>query len=88
MQVEPFLVSSTVNVIIAQRLIRKICPSCKISTEVNFKDVVDKLGVDIAKKYFKCNEKQPYIGKTSLSNVSEKYFNKIETKKFLKLKKN
>lgn len=29
MQVEPFLVASTINLIIAQRLLRKICDSCK-----------------------------------------------------------
>lgn len=29
MKVEPFLVASTVNIIIAQRLLRKICDSCK-----------------------------------------------------------
>ncbi|PIR74098.1 MAG: hypothetical protein COU35_04640 [Candidatus Magasanikbacteria bacterium CG10_big_fil_rev_8_21_14_0_10_47_10] len=31
MQVEPFLVASTVNIIIAQRLVRVICASCKAS---------------------------------------------------------
>jgi type IV pilus assembly protein PilB len=31
MQIEPFLVSSTVNVIVAQRLVRKICESCKVT---------------------------------------------------------
>lgn len=31
MKVEPFLVASTVNVIIAQRLVRKICENCRIS---------------------------------------------------------
>ena len=31
MGVEPFLMSSTVELIIAQRLVRKICPSCKFS---------------------------------------------------------
>src|SRR3990167_5900455 len=30
MKVEPFLVASTVSIIIAQRLVRKICESCKI----------------------------------------------------------
>src|SRR5258708_4780099 len=30
MKVEPFLVASTVNVIIAQRLVRKICEACKV----------------------------------------------------------
>ncbi len=29
MKVEPFLVASTVNVIIAQRLVRKICDKCR-----------------------------------------------------------
>lgn len=34
MKIEPFLVASTVNVIIAQRLIRKICEKCKVSYEM------------------------------------------------------
>lgn len=29
MKVEPFLIASTVNIAIGQRLVRKICPSCK-----------------------------------------------------------
>lgn len=29
MKIEPFLIASTVNVIIGQRLVRKICPDCK-----------------------------------------------------------
>ncbi|MDA1334736.1 MAG: GspE/PulE family protein [bacterium] len=33
MGVEPFLVASTVNVIIAQRLVRKVCESCRASHE-------------------------------------------------------
>lgn len=37
MEVEPFLVASTVNTIIAQRLIRKICKSCKFSIEMSRK---------------------------------------------------
>lgn len=31
MGVEPFLVASTVNLIVAQRLVRKICPKCRAS---------------------------------------------------------
>ena len=31
MKIEPFLVASTVNVIIAQRLVRKVCDRCRIS---------------------------------------------------------
>ncbi|TSC95592.1 MAG: type II secretion system protein E [Parcubacteria group bacterium Athens1014_10] len=29
MKIEPFLIASTLNIIIAQRLVRKICPDCK-----------------------------------------------------------
>jgi type IV pilus assembly protein PilB len=35
MKVEPFLVASTVNVIIAQRLVRQICSSCKVEVEAD-----------------------------------------------------
>lgn len=35
MKVEPFLVASTVNIIIAQRLLRKICDSCKMSVSMD-----------------------------------------------------
>ncbi len=34
MGIESFLVASTVNVIIAQRLVRKICDRCKVSFEL------------------------------------------------------
>ncbi|MFA6446568.1 MAG: type II/IV secretion system protein [Candidatus Paceibacterota bacterium] len=31
MGIEPFLIASSVNVVVAQRLVRKICPHCKIN---------------------------------------------------------
>lgn len=34
MKVEPFLLGSTLNTIIAQRLVRKICPECKKEIEI------------------------------------------------------
>lgn len=46
MGVEPFLVSSTVEGIMAQRLVRTICPDCKTEYEVN----VDDLPIDFPKK--------------------------------------
>ncbi len=39
MNIEPYLVASTVNVIIAQRLVRKICPKCKVSQEIDVKNI-------------------------------------------------
>ncbi len=38
MGIEPFLVSSSVNIIIAQRLVRKICESCRVSYSPNGED--------------------------------------------------
>src|SRR3989338_7122791 len=35
MNVEPFLISSTINLIIAQRLVRKLCPNCMASFNLN-----------------------------------------------------
>lgn len=35
MKAEPFLIASTVNVILAQRLVRKICQHCKKELEIN-----------------------------------------------------
>lgn len=52
MKIEPFLVGTTVNVIIAQRLIRKICLSCRISIELPRKKLEKELTPAIAKKLF------------------------------------
>lgn len=52
MKIEPFLVASTVNVIIAQRLIRKICETCKVSLTIGRTDFAKNLPVDVVKKHF------------------------------------
>jgi type IV pilus assembly protein PilB len=41
MGVEPFLVSSSVNLILAQRLVRKICSECKEPQELNPQALVE-----------------------------------------------
>jgi type IV pilus assembly protein PilB len=43
--VQPFLVSSAVRAIVAQRLIRKVCPNCKQPYEMN-ENELELLGVD------------------------------------------
>jgi type IV pilus assembly protein PilB len=43
--VQPFLVSSAVRAIVAQRLIRKICPNCKQPYEMN-ENELELLGID------------------------------------------
>ncbi|HNW09557.1 MAG TPA: ATPase, T2SS/T4P/T4SS family [bacterium] len=35
MKAEPFLLSSTLNVVMAQRLVRKVCPECKQETKLS-----------------------------------------------------
>ena len=45
--VQPFLVSSAVRAIVAQRLVRKICPNCKHPYEPN-EGELDSLGIDPA----------------------------------------
>lgn len=52
MKVEPFLVASTVNVIIAQRLIRKICDMCKMSYDIDRSDLTKNLPTNVISKYF------------------------------------
>ncbi|MEY4744377.1 MAG: hypothetical protein RL272_322, partial [Candidatus Parcubacteria bacterium] len=59
MKIEPFLIASTVNVIIAQRLARRICARCIVSYDANHgelvaqgipEDVIAKLQASSAKK--------------------------------------
>jgi type IV pilus assembly protein PilB len=44
MQIEPFLIASTVNVIVAERLVRKIHTACRVSEEVNAEEVGKRIG--------------------------------------------
>ncbi len=52
MKVEPFLVASTVNIIIAQRLVRKICESCKMQAILKRADITKNISEEIIAKYF------------------------------------
>jgi type IV pilus assembly protein PilB len=47
MGVEPFLLTSSINLIVAQRLVRKICSNCKAPVEVS-PEVLTNIGVDPA----------------------------------------
>ncbi len=52
MEVEPFLVASTVSVIVAQRLVRKICDGCKTSTIIKKDIALKNISEQIISKYF------------------------------------
>lgn len=53
MGIEPFLVSSTVNIAIAQRLVRKICPHCISTKSLKRKDFKDKIPEEVFNLFFK-----------------------------------
>jgi type IV pilus assembly protein PilB len=64
MKVEPFLVASTVNIIIAQRLVRKICDMCKTTQTITQQELTKHLPAEIVKKHFgDQNELTLYKGK-------------------------
>lgn len=52
MGVEPFLVASTVRVIIAQRLLRKICDGCKTSMQFTRTEILTHFSKEVVQKYF------------------------------------
>ncbi len=51
MNIEPFLVASTVNVIIAQRLVREICDMCKGTRVITKEELLKNLPAQIVSKY-------------------------------------
>jgi type II secretory ATPase GspE/PulE/Tfp pilus assembly ATPase PilB-like protein len=55
MKVEPFLVASTVNLIIAQRLLRKICDSCKAPYSMTRQELEKHIPSAIIHKHFGAN---------------------------------
>lgn len=50
MDVEPFLLASTVNTIIAQRLVRKICEACKVSYTTTADKIAKDYNITLDKK--------------------------------------
>ncbi len=67
MGVEPFLVASSLNVIVGQRLVRRICDNCKVSVELSqtdFKTYAKNFPAEFVKDHFKYSEyKRVYKGK-------------------------
>lgn len=56
MNIEPFLIASTVNIVIGQRLVRKVCPSCKVSKALSLDELQtlsDSVPKEILLKYDK-----------------------------------
>ena len=51
--IEPYLIAAALNTVLAQRLVRKICPNCKEQHEPpeSVRSVLDSLGEDLPKVY-------------------------------------
>jgi type IV pilus assembly protein PilB len=86
MGIDAFLVTTTLNLIIAQRLVRKICPKCIESYELPFSKVVNLLGEEAASKLPKTKKEQVrlfqgrgcslcqntgYLGRTGIFEILE-----------------
>ena len=52
MKIEPFLVASTVSVIVAQRLVRKICENCRESLTISEEDLLKNLPKDVINRHY------------------------------------
>lgn len=52
MDIEPFLISSTTNIIVAERLIRKIHGACRVSEEVSSTELAARIGKDFFLRLF------------------------------------
>lgn len=52
MGVEPFLVASTVNVILGQRLVRRVCDKCKVSYPMQLATMMKEFPADLVRKHF------------------------------------
>lgn len=54
MGIEPFLVSSTINLVIAQRLVRRLCLDCRVEKKINkeiSQFIKKEFSADVIKKY-------------------------------------
>lgn len=75
MGVEPFLVASTVNIALGQRLVRMICPHCKMKkrlTEAEFQNLKNLLPEELVG-----NHKDFYYGKGCVECGDSGYFSRM-----------
>ncbi len=56
MKIEPFLVASTVNVIVAQRLLRRICDMCRTTLSMSADQLAEHIPLTYIQKYFGTNK--------------------------------
>jgi len=75
MGIEPFLIASTVNIAIGQRLVRMICPQCKTKkhlTDAEFDSLKDHLSIEVVD-----NHRDFYYGKGCAECGDTGYFSRM-----------
>ena len=64
MGIEPFLIASTVNTVIGQRLVRKLCPTCRVRyvpAGKELEDIKKEFDVDTALKHYQQHTATPVV---------------------------
>lgn len=78
MGIEPFLIASTVNTVIGQRLVRKLCEKCKApydTTEAETKSVLATLGNVLPKTKSDLDKAKKDVGYDTIPTADQKSFN-------------
>ena len=90
MGVEPFLVSSSINIIVAQRLVRKICTKCRESYEISRDELKNlNLSENLIGKIFKKEKKiRVFHGKGCKACVNTGFSGRIGIFEILEMKDN
>lgn len=63
MKIEPFLIGSTVNVVVAQRLVRKVHSGCRVGRDIDTLEISKQIGEELTKKIFGETKARIYTGK-------------------------
>jgi len=85
MGIEDYLLSSTLIGVLAQRLVRKLCPHCKVPTMLQ-KPILKELGLDDKSVYYKAVgcRKCDFTGYSGRQAVGELFVMSSEVKEYMK----
>lgn len=85
MKVEPFLIASTVNIAIGQRLVRKICPDCKVKKQITEDEIKSFAGIIPEKILTQIKNKNFYQGAGCEKCDKSGYYSRIGIYEVLKV---
>ena len=83
MGIEPFLITSSINLVIAQRLVRRICPDCKAESKVpeslitEIKEEIAKIPKNNPKDLARINKPLKFYHGTGCSKCSKGYKGRV-----------